>query len=232
MAKNMNLFHITNKKIIEDFTQHVKAFKSTREDDPKIRIKLFPDGLLSIFGIKKVCDEVVHNVSALQNWVNSLICKDSFISLAIIPQPVLTYWENDEIRMTYLTDAPRVRQIYFSRRLYYPISTNVGIKGMQFFFRWLTDNNVRHEISDYKDLTKITIFSKDDKEYQVRLYYEYCLSEADLQSHPIRNGWIAVNTHIWNGAPVSEDAFNYAQKVGIILFNQTEFFEFCHREII
>ena len=52
LAKNMDLFPTPNREIIQSFIDHAKEFVNTR-GAPASRVKLFPVGLCSIFGLQE-----------------------------------------------------------------------------------------------------------------------------------------------------------------------------------
>lgn len=231
LTKNMRLFHEHNQEIIQEFIGHADEFKSTREDTVKIRINLFPEEILSIFGIKQCKNGFEDSVSPLQNLIKKLKEEKRFVSLEIEP-PILRYKENGKACELRMSDIPRVKQMYFSYYSYKGKRTDLTIKSLRFFLKWLSDHKIPFEIEDYSDLTRLKITSKKGDEYQIKLYYSYCLSESDIQSSEIRSGWLLVNVYNWNGGRFYVSAYDYAKDIGASLFNQNSFFVFCHKEII
>ena len=216
-------------EIINAFIMHTHEFIKTRDGFPLPRVNLFPKELLSIFGLEQnIDDKPSPNVSALQNFISSLIQEGRFIALKLIPDPILTYRENGKVTVLNLKDRPKVQQIFWSGNFYRPATTNLRLENLVFFLDWLYCQNVSYEFKDFKDLTELIINEK----YKVKLYYEYCLSISDLYEINVERELIVVNLYNWNGEScISQDAYEYARQAGFKLFTQNEFFIFVHRKI-
>ena len=228
LNKNLGLFHNENQQIIDEFVAHTHEFVETRNDNPIQRVMLFPRNLLSIFGIEKDdCLRLVPNVSAIQNFVTHLIDEGRFVQLHLLPNQVLVYRENGNLKKLDLGDRPNVLQILFSGRYYRPITTEVRLADLIFFLEWLVKNNVSYKFKSKKNLTELIL----NGTHRIKLCYKYCLSLSDLHEIEIEDGLKVVNLHNWNGATSSKDAREYASKVGITLFNQNQFFIFAHKNI-
>ena len=228
LSQNERLLHQGNNEIVQQFVAHAREFVETRDDTPIQRIELFPKDLLSIFGLEKAENlSATSNLSALQNFVTHLMSEDRFIRLCLVPEQTLVYIENGrQIRLD-LLDSPNVRQIYFSNRYYHPNNTEVRFEDVVFMLTWLHNNNIRCELKDVRKLTELTL----NRTHKVKLFYKYCLSLSDLHELNIEDGLLVVNVHKWNGAPISQDAYDYGSQVGIRLFRQRDFFVFVHRNL-
>ena len=139
----------------------------------------------------------------------------------------LTYKYNAREIVLNLNDRPRMQQAFWNGRFYLPKSTNLRLESLVFFAQWLRRNQISYEIRDYNEITKLLL----NKEYRVKLCYEYCLSRSDLDGMELAEGLIVVNLHNWNDGPVSSEASAFADEVGVRLFNQNQFFVFAHRQI-
>lgn len=228
LSHNEHLLHQGNNEIVQQFVAHAREFVETRNDTPIQRIELFPKDLLSIFGLEKAEHlRLTSNLSALQNFVTHLISEDKFVQLCLVPEQTLVYIENGrQIRLD-LLDYPNVRQIYFSGRYYHPKNTEVRLEDIVFMLTWLDNNNIRCEFKDVRKLTELTL----NRRHKVKLFYKYCLSLSDLYELNVEDSPIVVNVHNWNGAPISQDAYDYGSQVGIQLFSQGDFFPFAHRNL-
>ena len=228
-TNNKNLFHTENEKIINAFIMHTHEFIKTRGGFPLPRVNLFPKGLLSIFGLERdIHDEPPPNISALQNFISSLIQEGRFIDLQLTPDQILTYRENGKVTDLNLKDRPKVQQIFWSGNFYHPATTDLRLGNLVFFLNWLYCQNVSYEFKDPRALTELIINGK----YKVKLYYKYCLSISDLYEINVESELIVVNLHNWNDEScISQDAHEHARQVGFKLFSQNKFFQFVHRKI-
>ena len=227
LTQNLNLLHRENQDTVKQFLLHADEFAQTRDNEAKIRSSLFPKGILSMFGIEPEDSSPAPNVSALQNFIKQLKKEGSFASLSFFPEPMLKYVENGESKSLSLNDRSRVQQIYFGRRLYQPHKTDLRIDKMVFLLHWLTRNDISWKFEDYCDLTILTLKDR----YRVKMLYSYCVSISDLYNTSLGSVDCVVNFHNWNNGPSSRDAIEYARSFGIKIFNQNQFFVFCHKKV-
>ena len=148
-------------------------------------------------------------------------------SLIFFPEPILKYVEDGESKSLSLNDRSRVHQIYFGRRLYRPHKTDLRISSIVFFLKWLTRNDISWKFEDYCDLTILTLKDR----YRVKMLYSYCVSISDLYNTSLSSVDCVVNLHNWNNGPSSRDARRYARSLGIKIYNQNQFFAFCHKKL-
>ena len=227
LTKNMHLLHKENQAIADDFVAHAQEFLATRDENQILRTHLFPEVLLSVFGIEQALIGSPPNLSALQNFVSHLIETDRFVSLDLINEPHVTYIDGGESLALMIEDRPRVQQVFWNGSFFQPKTTNVRIENLVFFVRWLHRNNIRYEFADMRKLTALTL----NESYEIRLCYEYRLSRADLYMMKLDQGDIVVNLHQWNNAPITDEAYSYASQIGVQLFGQNRFFVFVHNEL-
>ena len=228
LKQNKHLFPKQNWEIVQDFVQHAREFVLTRNDNQIPRVCLFPQKLLSIFGIAEALVGFPPNISALQNFVSDLIRKGRFISLELNNEyPFLSYLDEGEQVTLMLEDHPRIQQIFWNGHFFKPRLTDFRFQDLVFFVRWLHNNNIRYEFADMRDLTMLTLNDK----HRIKLCYKYLLSVSDVLEMTLEEGDIVVNLHNWNGAPTSGDAEKYADQIGVRLFDQNEFFTFAHKNI-
>lgn len=227
LTKNKNLLPKENRAIVGGFVAHAREFTQTRGEAQIHRVRLFPQQLLSIFGISQALVGFPPNLSALQNFVSKLLREGRFVSLQLNEDPCLTYLDEGAKVTLMLKDRPRVQQIFWNGNFFTPRSTDVRIESLVFFAQWLYKNQIQYEFADMRDLTTMTL----NRKHKVKLCYKYVLSVSDVQKIALTKGDMVVNLHNWNGAPVSEDAHKYAFQMGVRLFSQKEFFIFAHRNI-
>ena len=227
LTHSIYLLPIDNRRIVESFVSHSREFAETRGDTQIKRVNLFPKELLSIFGIEPTPIGLPSSLSALQNFIRHLIRFERFRSLNLNGEPSLTYIKNGKTVTLSLLDRPRLQQIFWNGHFFRPLSTQVRTDNLVFFVNWLYKNNINYSFPDMPNLTHLTLNQK----YHVRLSYSYILSISDLHAMGLNHSDIVVNQHIWNGAPVSEQAQEYASQIGVRLFSQNEFFVYAHNKI-
>ena len=227
MERNRKLLHRENQDIILDFRVHIEEFVHTRMNKVR-RVQLFPQELSSIFGEEKIRMDPAPNVSALENLIKLLVEKDRFYDLELEPEQVVTYWKNGKLVTLDLCNRPWIQQLYWTKRLYSPRTTDLPLRTLVFFLEWLTNHGITYRFPDVKRLTRIMVGEK----HVVHLAYEYMFSVVDIHRIDIKDGLIIVNLHHWNGRPFTKDAARYASRIGIRLFNQEDFFAFAQEELI
>lgn len=228
LTTNKHLLHKENQEIVNRFVAHACEFIETRDNNQLPRVLLFPQDLLSIFGIARALTGFPPNLSALQNFLSYLIRENRFISLDLNEEPCLTYLDEGERVTLMLEDRPRVQQIFWNGRFFRSDSTtNVRIESLVFFTQWLCKNNIRYEFADMRNLTELIL----NGEYKVKLCYEYVLSISNVHMMTLEEGDIVVNLHNWNGGPISEEAHEYGSQIGVQLYSQNDFFKFAHKNI-
>ena len=224
---NRSLLPRENRYIVAEFVSHVREFEATRDKNPTWRQCLFPEKILSVFGIVEALIGLPPNLSALQNFLRYLQRRDLFISLQLDEDPCLIYYDKGEIVELMLTDRPRIQQLFWNGRFHRPHTTDVRIGSLVFFVKWLCRNDIRYKFRDLANLTEMVLKGK----HKIRLCYQYLLSISEVSDMGLTEGDLVVNLHNWNGAPISQEAHEYASDIGVQLFSQNGFFRFAHRHI-
>ena len=228
LTNNKNLLHKENREIVDSFVVHAREFTETRGENTAKRFHLFPSPLLSIFGISQALSRFPPNLSALQNFISSLLQEGRFVSLQLNEDPYHLTYLNEGTKVTLmLKDRPRIQQIFWNGKFFRPQRTDVRIESLVFFIQWLYKNKIQYKFTDINDLTTIILNDK----HQIRLCYKYILSLSDVYKMTFSSGDIVINLHTWNNAPISKDAQTYASQINVKLFSQQNFFIFAHRYI-
>ena len=227
LGANKHLLHQENQDIVDQFVAHAREFVATRENNLIGRALLFPQGLLSIFGLSQALFGLPPNLSALQNFVSSLIRKESLVSLDLNDPPCVTYLDAGKTVRLMLEDRPRLQQVFWNGRFFRPSNTDVRIANLVFFAQWLSNNRIEYAFCDMGKLTDLTL----NGEHEIRLCHKYLLSLSDVQMMELEEGNMVVNLHNWNSAPISKEAHEYASQIGVRLFSQNDFFKFAHKEL-
>ena len=223
---NMRLFHIENKSIIETFKLHVTEFVATRGTDFPDRVVLFPRDINAMFGLGVARDQdPPPSVSALQNLIRHLIDKGLFVSLELTPRQLLKYKSKSRIVEMDLSNRPRMQQLYFSRRFYYPQTTEVRLSNLVYILGWLAERGIDYSWEDIRRLTEIRIADL----YNVAFCYKYSLSKADIFDLSNKENMIIVNLYSWNNSDVDEQTVMATSETGVHSLNQREFCRFMLR---
>ena len=227
LEKNHQLLHHENRDAVAAFSAHVREFVQTRDEHLNPRVNLFPGDLNSIFGVAPAASgEIAPSVSALQNLITQLVRGNRFVQLELVNDQVLTFLgKKGKVELS-LTNRPRIQQIYWTRKLYRPHTTDVRLDGLVFFLRWLHGRGIEYSFPREDRLVELVIGN-----HNVLLCYKYCLSVADLLDIVRTDTEIVVNLHNWNDGPVSAGAGHRASEMNIRLFNQNDFFVFAHRNL-
>ena len=135
LERNQFLFHSENLEIVKDFVTHTREFAATRDDNQIARVRLFPQELLSIFGIAEVNNKPPPSLSALQNFISALMDAGHLIQLKLDEDPLVMYYDDDVERevVLFLADRPRVQQIFWNGRFFRPQTTEMRTESLLFF---------------------------------------------------------------------------------------------------
>ena len=229
LKANHQLLHPQNNEIVTSFDIHVKEFNNTRGDYRGVRSSLFPEQLLSIFGVSPAREtRPVSNLSALQNLIKHLTDRGHLQDIRLEPDPVLTYTGPNGIEALYLDDMPRVSQVYWTGNFYRPVTTELRLESLIFFAKWLANNEIQYSLTDPCNLAEMLLCNK----YAVVLAYEYCLTVSTLYQIRYRDNLIVVNLYNWNGECITDEARDYAAGQGFHVLTQGEFFRFAHQNLI
>ena len=126
---NRQLFHQENQVTVDLFMRHVEEFLATRDTELPNRIVLFPTDINAMFGLGPSSRTTPPpSVSALQNFITFLISKDRFIELELTPRQLLWYSNEGQKVEIDLSNRPRMQQLYFNYRFYYPQTTEVRLR--------------------------------------------------------------------------------------------------------
>lgn len=226
---NIQLIHKANREIVNEFIAHSREFAQTREEGSSLRVNLFPTKLLSVFGIAESREgSPASNVSALQKFVSHLVESGNFEHLELAPEQYVAYKQDGSTQYLFLDDLPNVYQVFWNGGYYRNRTTEMRLDSLVFFLEWLMTNGISFVVPDPTKLTELVLNGR----FNVKLCYEYSLSESDMHEFPIDPSVYIVNLQHWNGdSCITKSAREYASSLGIKLFTQREFFRFAHKNI-
>lgn len=231
LENNIDLFAYANQEEVLQFQAHAKEFKMTRLDDIKIRSILYPRKFAAIFGVESDDVQKTVSLSALQNYIRILYSRGYTVALSIAPIPTLKLRKGASVEELPLDNGPHLHQVFYSSGAYSrESSTKVTFRVLEFYNDWFDTNGIQWRFIDPQNLTHLAIKGCTSKEYNIKLYYEYCLTEAELALDAPQRSWVAVNTHHW-GQGISDAAIDYARDIGCQAFDQPSFFRFCHNNL-
>ena len=233
---NMKLFQGTvdyydsNTIIAHKFIGHVKEFKETRGKTIS-RIVLFPEEINSIFGVSPVETNYEGNedASSLQNLVRYLVKEKRFIKLDLgSTPPTLCYSENNKFIELRLNDRPRVEQVYWNTRSYSPKTSEIRLRNLTFFTRWLNTRGFTFSFPDITDFSHIKINGK----YNIRLAFKYSLSGADVHRLCPPKGFYIVNLHHFMRSDcISDEARDLEHVFQVKILSGIEFYKYARKHL-
>lgn len=175
------------------------------------------------------------NVSALQNFISHLVENGTFQAIQLEPEPILSFIGETDIEKLYLDDKPRVEQIYWNCYFYQPQNSTLRLESLAFFVSWLARTGIRYEIDDPRNLAKLTLHHRSkllkNRQHDLILCYEYCLSVSTLQRLCISDNLLVLNLFNWNGGCITGEARSYAAEQGIRVFTLEEFYPFARQQL-
>ena len=210
----------SNLEIVNQLILHIDEFMGTRLDKEKSRTVLFPEKILSIFGIQAIKLNLFSSIESLECLINKL--KPLEISIDI-EDPYIKYIEKDAHIVLYLKDTPRLIQLYEQYRCFR--KKELPLINLNFILKWLKNNNIAYSFCKLPSLSEIEIKGKS-----LKFIYKYCMSRADIISLCPKVGLNIVNLHNWNGEDcISSEAYAQAESMGVTLLTSNEFYKYVHK---
>ena len=229
LENNFDLFQhhseeeYSNLAYIHKFMLHIDEFEATRNGDEKIRQVLFPEVINSMFGIEPVDDFILPSTEALEELITKLNDEGKFETIIlVIDDPYIQLIENNESNILYLSDTPRLRQLYFEYgcRKY----AKVRLKSLNFALKYMKSRNVDYRFLNYNNLREV-----DVNGIRLIFIYEYCLSEVQLLNLMPKENDVIVNLHGWNGKScISNQAYQLSKKMKVTLLTMEDFYIYIH----
>lgn len=232
LSKNLHLIQrhsekiYSNLELVHSFIAHVNEFENTRADTEKYRQILFPEGIYSMFGLMPMSGFMLPSTETLEDLITKLNKVSKFQKVVIgDPNPYIQIKENGKSSKVFLTDTPRLRQLYFDYNC--PIHTKVRLESLNYALKYIRSREIAIEFLNYNNLREVFVNG-----IKIIFVYEYCLSEAELLSLSPEENSVIVNLHNWNGEScISEQAYNMSKKLNVTLLNMEDFYIYIN-EII
>lgn len=229
LESNLNLFQshteetYSNLHFIRTFIMHIDEFEATRLDDEKNRCVLFPKEINSIFGISPIDDSLIPSTESLEALIERLSENDEFIDVILgIEKPYLQIKESGVPKKVYLTDTPRLRQMYFTYKSFR--KTNVRLDSLNFALKYIKSRRIKYEFLDSNNLRTIRINNTE-----MIFVYEYCLSKAFLSQLTPPENSVVVNLYNWNGhLCISKEAYEFSDEINVELLDRDAFFGYIN----
>ena len=96
---------------------------------------------------------------------------------------------------------------------------------MNFALKYINSQNVIFTFYDYNNLREIKVGNK-----KIVFVYEYCLSKVFLERLCPQNNIVIVNLHSWNGEScISREAYNFAEKINVVLLSMEKFYGYIKK---
>ncbi len=212
----------SNLKEVEQLILHIDEFKLTRGNQEKERAVLFPQKINSIFGIEPLHNNIFNSVDSIQNLINILKRNQTLFSYNFTSENPHLILNNDEI--IYLDDEPRLMQIMKNHKSFKRKSSEFHMKSYFWILGVLKEHNIPF-IVNTSNIKEIVI-----KQKSILLVYEYVLTKAFLMRLQPKHGSIIINLSYWNyTASISQDAYDYADEIGIKLLTSSNFLKYIYK---
>lgn len=224
---NLDLFqdnkdeNYSNLEIVRKFMLHVEEFKYTRSDQEKDRNLLFPEEINSIFGISPVSEYMLPSTEALEKFIKIMQQQNNFDKVELgIDNPYVLLKNGDKI---YLTDTPRLRQIYYNYGCFR--RAGVRLKNLNFALQCLKSRKIKFKYKNPSSLREIII-----NDVKMVFVYEYCLSKMFLANLFPTPKTVIVNLHNWNGQScISQEAHELAKTLEVTLLTMEDFYKYVNQ---
>ncbi|MCD2492967.1 HNH endonuclease [Lacrimispora sp. NSJ-141] len=230
LEKNKHLIHVSDDKnysnlyYIQQLLLHIKEFEGSRCDEEKRRFLLFPKEVDSMFGVEPVDDYFIPMTESLEKLIYILKKKGQFCEIVLgEDKPYISVLENGKKEIIYLTDAPRLRQLYFEHKCF--IKTKVRLNSLNFALKYVKQAcGLPFKFANDTSLREVIIKNK-----HVIFVYEYCLSKADVYELSPAEA-VVVNLHGWNGRGcISSDAYKMADQFNTELLTMEDFYGYIRK---
>lgn len=227
---NLELFQTHSEKsysnlhYIQLFLAHVDEFEFTRLDDEKHRIVLFPKEINSMFGIEPIADSIFPLTESLERLIEALDKEGKFGSINIgIEEPHILINENGKNNRIFLTDTPRLRQLYYDYKCFRHAKVRLG--SLNFALKYIRSRDIRFEFVNMYNLKEIKINNT-----KIVFVYEYCLSKMALEQLSPEENCVIVNLHNWNGQScISKEAHEFSKLLKVRLLTMDDFYAYINR---
>jgi len=214
----------SNKHYINQLLLHIEEFEQTRSDKEKCRQVLFPKEVCSMFGVTPQEGSMLPMTESLERFIGKMKSQKRFDEICLGEEkPYVSYYEKGLKEKVYLSDAPRLRQLYFDNRCI--MKTGVRLDSLNFALKYIKNRDLLFSYIDEGNLRIIKV-----KGVQIVFVYAYCLSKADIIRMAPTQGSKIVNLHNWNGSScISKEANDTAGQFGIKLLTMDEFYGYINK---
>jgi len=209
----------SNKYYVNQLLLHIDEFEQTRSDTEKCRQVLFPVEVCSMFGVAPQEGSIIPMTAPLERFIAKMKSQKRFDEICLGEEkPYFSYYENGIKEKVYLSDAPRLRQLYFDNKCF--AKSGVRLDSLNYALKYIKSRGLVFSYIYVDNLRIIQIGGM-----RIVFVYEYCLSKADIIRMTPTQGSVFVNLHNWNGPScISKEAYEAAGHFGIELLTMDEFY--------
>ncbi|MFA9375243.1 MAG: HNH endonuclease signature motif containing protein [Lachnotalea sp.] len=147
LLNNINLIQestekkYSNKNYIQQLFLHIEEFEQTRTDKEKYRQVLFPEEVCSMFGVAPKEGFMLPMTESLELFIDKIRAQERFDEICLGEEkPYISYYENGIKEKVYLTDTPRLRQLYFDNGCF--MKTGVRLDSLNFALKYIKQHNL------------------------------------------------------------------------------------------
>jgi len=217
IQKNSNKTY-SNLEFVHKFLVHIDEFEATRLEEEKHRHVLFPLEINSMFGIEPIKSFILPSVESLEALITELKKEGKFHRICFGDNdPFIVLKKEEEFDMVFLSDTPRLRQLYFTYNCFK--TTTVRLESLSFALKHLNYKNLTFKFLNDNNLREILV-----NNVKMIFIYEYCLSKITLAQLLPEVGSVIVNLHNWNGSMcISKEAHKFSKVLDVTLLDMDGF---------
>lgn len=223
LIQNHSNENYSNLAVVQKFILHIDEFEATRVNKEKIRRVLFPKEINSLFGIEPLEGYFLPSVESIESLIEVLQNNGQFETIVLgVDLPYIQVKKDDISERIYLSDIPRLRQIYYDNNCFKKV--NVRFESLNYALKVIKSRGLKFDFEDINNLKEARVNG-----VKIVFVYEYCLSKVKLLQLTPEEKCVILNLHNWNGEScISTEAYELAKEMKVKLLTMDEFYGYIN----
>ncbi|MCU5588888.1 HNH endonuclease [Bacillus thuringiensis] len=223
LIQNHSNENYSNLAVVQKFILHIDEFEATRVNKEKIRRVLFPKEINSLFGIEPLEGYFLPSVESIESLIEVLQNNGQFETIVLgVDRPYIQVNKDDISERIYLSDTPRLRQIYYDNNCFKKV--NVRFESLNYALKVIKSRGLKFDFEDINNLKEARVNG-----VKIVFVYEYCLSKVKLIQLTPEEKCVILNLHNWNGEScISTEAYELAKEMKVKLLTMDEFYGYIN----
>lgn len=223
LIQNHSNENYSNLAVVQKFILHIDEFEATRVNKEKIRRVLFPKEINSLFGIEPLEGYFLPSVESIESLIEVLQNNGQFETIVLgVDRPYIQVKKDDISERIYLSDIPRLRQIYYDNNCFKKV--NVRFESLNYALKVIKSRGLKFDFEDINNLKEARVNG-----VKIVFVYEYCLSKVKLLQLTPEEKCVILNLHNWNGEScISTEAYELAKEMKVKLLTMDEFYGYIN----